>query len=77
MGMSNFASGLIGAIILLSTGIFVSYFVGDQILLSGLRGEKKIIEKTENELESEVNKLDNLNHKLNELKEMVEKLSAK
>ena len=77
IGLSNFASMIIGALILLSTGIFVSYFIGDQILLSGLRGEKKIIEKTENELESEVNKLDNLNHKLNELKEMVEKLSAK
>ncbi|MFA6416403.1 MAG: hypothetical protein WCW56_02865 [Candidatus Paceibacterota bacterium] len=77
IGMTNLGSTIIGALILLSTGIFVSYFIGDQILLSGLRGEKKMIEKTESELENEANKLDNINHKLNELKEMVEKLSAK
>ena len=77
IGMSNLASIVIGTLILLTTGIFVSYFIGDQILLSGLRGEKKIIEKTESELESEVNKLDNINQKLNKLRDLIEKLSAK
>ena len=77
IGMSNLASIVIGTLILLTTGIFVSYFIGDQILLSGLRGEKKIIEKTESELEREVSKLDNINQKLNKLRDLIEKLSAK
>ena len=40
-------------IILLATGLFVSYFIGDTILLSGMRGEKKIADKTEREIREE------------------------
>lgn len=74
LGMSNFASILIGAIILLSTGIFVSYFVGDQIILSGIKGEKKIIERTKEELKSEENRIDLANQKLDQI---LEKLNNK
>lgn len=41
---------LLGIAILLITGLFVSIFIGDSILMSGLKHEKKVTEKTENEL---------------------------
>ncbi|MEK7567702.1 MAG: hypothetical protein AAB513_02165 [Patescibacteria group bacterium] len=44
---------LVGGTILLLTGLFSSFFVGDAILISGLRREKKIIEKTEEEIGQE------------------------
>lgn len=44
---------IIGILILLSTGLFVSNFIGNEIILSGLRGEKKISEKSEHEIEDE------------------------
>ncbi|MBY0473075.1 hypothetical protein K2Q00_02180 [Patescibacteria group bacterium] len=44
---------LIGALIMLPTGLFVSFFIGDNIILSGLKHEKKVVEKTEEELRSE------------------------
>lgn len=44
-------------IVLLMSGLFVSFFVGDAILISGLRREKKLIEKTEDEIDVEGNTL--------------------
>lgn len=46
-------SFLIGAIVLLISGTFVSEFIGNEIIISGLRGEKKLTEKTETEVETE------------------------
>lgn len=53
MMLSGFASVLISTITLLLTGLFVSFFVGDRIVLSGLKREKKLVEKTEEELKTE------------------------
>ena len=44
---------LIGSTLLLMTGLFVSNFIGNEIIISGLRGEKKIAEKTEAEVKTE------------------------
>lgn len=40
-------------LILLVTGLFVSFFVNDQIILSGVKREKKLVEKTEAEVRQE------------------------
>lgn len=45
---------LISIIILLFTGLFVSFFIGHYIILSGLRQEKRIEEKEEAEIEIEL-----------------------
>lgn len=37
---------VLAVIILLSTGLFVSVFIGDSIIMSGIKHDKKIIEKT-------------------------------
>ena len=44
---------LLGVVILLLTGLLVSFFIGDSIILSGFKREKKLVEKTANELHSE------------------------
>ncbi len=44
---------IISIIILLATGLMVSNFIGDRILLSGLKKEKKIEEKTEEIIKEE------------------------
>jgi hypothetical protein len=44
---------LIGLVLLLTTGLLVSFFVGQDIIISGVRGEKKLVEKTEQEVRSE------------------------
>lgn len=48
---------VIGTVLLLITGIFVSSFIGNEIILSGLRGEKKLTEKTESEVRTETGAL--------------------
>ncbi len=46
-------STVLSALALLLTGLFVSFFIGDRIILSGLKHEKKIEEKTEAEVRAE------------------------
>jgi hypothetical protein len=65
--------------ILLATGLFVSYFIGDTILLTGIRSEKKIAEKTikeiaeeESELQSIKNLVKDIKREVDEIKDVVE-----
>ncbi len=44
---------VLGVVILLMTGLLVSFFIGDSIILSGFNREKKLAEKTEMEVRSE------------------------
>jgi len=61
---------ILGAGILLLVGIFVSSFIGNEIILSGLRGEKKLAEKTEMEIKTE-------SGAIAEIREEVKKISGK
>ena len=45
---------LIGATILLLCGLFVTSFIGNEIIISGLKGEKKITEKTEEDVKLDI-----------------------
>lgn len=47
-------STLFGMILLLMVGLFVSSFIGNEIVISGLKGEKKIVEKAEQEIKEEI-----------------------
>lgn len=40
-------------VFLLATGLFVSVFIGEKIIISGLKKEKKIFDKTEQEIREE------------------------
>ncbi len=46
---------ILGALVLLMTGLLVSVFIGDSIILSGFNREKKLAEKTEREVRDERN----------------------
>jgi hypothetical protein len=59
---------LLGSILLLSTGLFVFGFIGNETIISGLKGEKRLAEKTEEEVKSETSMV-------KEIKEDVEKIS--
>lgn len=71
-------SVIISTIIMLATGLFVSFFVGDRIILSGLKKEKKLAEKTEEEVrvEAEITtkvlaKLEKIERDLEEIKNKI------
>lgn len=68
--LSNaWVSLLVGSGILLITGIFVSAFVGSRLIMTGLRGEKKMTEKTKEELdleEAEIHQIQKTMHKVEE-----------
>ncbi|MES2215738.1 MAG: hypothetical protein V4481_00370 [Patescibacteria group bacterium] len=65
---------IIVVVILLATGLFVSYFVGDTILMSGLRGQKKATEKTEAEIEAEEKELVAIRSTIKEMKVEVDEI---
>ena len=66
-------STVLSALVLLLTGLFVSFFIGDRIILSGLTHEKKVEEKTESEVRAEGALLAEMHKKLERIeKEIIE-----
>src|SRR3990167_1176866 len=59
INLSSIVSIITGSIILLLTGVFVSAFVGNRLIISGLIGEKKLAERAEEEIESEETQIKN------------------
>ena len=59
INISSIISILIGSILLLVTGVFVSAFIGNRLIISGLIGEKKLAEKEESEIEAEETQIKN------------------
>jgi hypothetical protein len=68
---------LVSVVILLASGLFVSFFVGDQILISGLKKDKKLIEKTEDEIKAESAVLTEVRSELKKIEKELEKIEAK
>jgi cell division protein FtsB len=60
--------------ILLATGLFVSYFIGDTILISGLKHEKKTTDKTEKEVQEEEQKIKELRTTIKDMKKEVDEI---
>ncbi len=52
-GITSAQSIAIGSVILLATGVFVSGFIGNSVIIAGLKREKKVVDKTQAELEAE------------------------
>lgn len=65
---------IVVTIILLASGLFVSYFIGDTILISGMKGEKKIAEKTEKEVKEEEQKLTQIQNTVKEIEKDIDKI---
>lgn len=65
---------LVGSILLLITGLFVSSFIGNEIIISGLRGERKITEKTEEEIKEETDKIEKIMRSIYEISKKIEEI---
>ncbi len=63
-------------IILLAVGLFVSYFIGDSIIISGLRRERKLIDKEEEEIIAEDEKIREIKMEVGTIHRELHKLSG-
>ena len=74
LAMPGWVSAVLGLLILLAIGLFVSFFIGDQIIISGVKEEKRIDEKTEEEIKREETTLSEIHEDIEkigkQLKEM-------
>src|SRR3989344_2996457 len=59
LNIGSVASLVIAVTILLVTGVFVSAFIGNRLIISGLIGEKKLEEKEMKDIETEETQLKN------------------
>jgi len=62
--------------VLLLTGLFVSFFIGDRILLSGIKRSKKIEEETEEEIQKEELEISEMKRKVNEIHKDIEEMKS-
>lgn len=62
--------------VLLVTGLFVSYFIGDTILISGLKKQKKSTEKTEKEIQEEDTQIVEMRKAVKEMKKEVDEIKG-
>ena len=67
---------VIVAVVLLMTGLFVSYFIGDTILMSGIKGEKKIADRTQKDVKEEEQKIGELRSTIKEMKKEVDEIKT-
>ncbi len=65
------------ATVLLSTGVMVSTFIGDRIILSGLKHEEKLEEKTESEVRTEMTILARIEERLSVIENKIGKVDDK
>ncbi len=63
---------IIVVLILLATGLFVSYFIGDSIIISGMKGEKKASDRTAKEVLEEEGELSELRDTIHTMKKEVD-----
>ena len=73
----GFVSLVLGVIILLMTGLFVASFIGDHIIISGIKHEKKVTEKTETEVEEEEDIVKKVHEELHAFSRRLEEIEKK
>ncbi len=69
--LGSVISLIIGSIILLLSGIFVSDFIGNKLIISGLKGEKKLSEKEQEEIETEEAQIEKLQETMNRVEKKI------
>jgi len=77
LNLGSIASIVLGSIILLITGVFVSTFIGNKVIISGLKGERKMEEKETKEIREEVKDLEELQDTLKNVEEKISDLEQK
>jgi len=71
MNVNSIISIIAGSVLLLITGVFVSAFVGNKLIISGLIGEKKLAEKAKDEIATEEAQLKTLQSTLNRVEKQL------
>ena len=74
---SPLGSLMFSVILLLTTGLFVSMFIGDSIIMSGIKKDKKVIDKTIDEIEDEKGDIKKTLALITEVKKEIEALEKK
>jgi len=75
--LSGPVSAIVGLVLLLMSGLFVSVFIGNRIIVSGLKGEKKIYEKTEAEIIAESGELGKMHKEIHQIQKGLDDLKHK
>lgn len=65
---------LIGTVLLLAVGLFVTSFIGNEIIISGLKKEKKIAEKTEEEIKADLSESDLIRSEIHEMNKRLKRI---
>ena len=74
---SPLGSTLLGIFILLSTGLFVSVFIGESVILSGIKREKRVIDKTIADVDTEKAEVEESLGMISKVEKEVKKLEGK
>ncbi|MEQ1499759.1 MAG: hypothetical protein ABL917_00080 [Parcubacteria group bacterium] len=69
-------SFVVGTSVLLITGVYVSAFIGNRLLMTGLSGEKKLAEKTGEEIMAEEDQLKKMQGTLNKVEEKISEIES-
>lgn len=70
-GIPGWVSAIGGVVLAIATGLFVSFFIGENIIISGLNKEKRTDEKTEDEINKERSSIENIQNDIREIKELL------
>jgi len=62
---------ILAMLALMASGLMVSTFIGNNIIISGLKREKKAIDKTEVEIKEEEDSIKNIKHDILQLKQAI------
>lgn len=69
-------SFVVGCLILYTTRAFVSSFIGNELILSGLRAEKRMTKETEDDVKTEVSTITDIKHTLLAISHKLEELEV-
>jgi hypothetical protein len=67
---------LLGAVILVMTGLVVSVLIGNSVILAGFKHEEKLAQKTEHEVRSEEDMLRDVERELARIEEKIDNLEG-
>lgn len=69
-------SFVVGCVILFASKAFVSSFIGNELILSGLRTEKKLAQETESDLKGEVAAITEIKEEIGSIARKLEELEV-
>jgi hypothetical protein len=70
-------SFVLGTVLLLVTGVYVSAFIGNRLIITGLSGDKKLAEKTAEEVLTSEDEMKKLQKTLDKVEDKLEHIEEK